>query len=230
MELDALVYAVIEDAGLRDALIASLTQAGLVVRGLASPEAFLAQCDPAWRGCLIVDLSSTGMSGREIQRELATLNITLPVIFITGHGDIETSVAVMRAGAVDFLEKPVSPELLLSRIEEALAQDRLAHKDDAETRIRRDLFSRLSRRELEVVARIVQGRSNKEIARDLSISFRTVEKYRATALIKLGVTNLTDLCTMGHRMWKDLLQEYFERTDVSDVARRPARPPDHDDR
>lgn len=190
------VFIVDNDRALCDAVSASLRQAGLPVRSYTSAEAFLADATRSERGCLVLDVRMPNMDGIALQQELAQRNSALPVLFITGYGDIDVSVRAIRNGAVDFLEKPVPPEVLLSRVREALAQDqRMAREQDQRRKVQHR-FERLTARERQVVMLVMQGKTNKEISRELGISFRTVEKYRAMAMSKLEVSTAAELCLL----------------------------------
>lgn len=201
------VFLVDDDAAVRSAVSASLQQMGFDVRTHASAESFLANYDPTRRGCLILDVCMPGMSGIELQQELAARGITLPVLFITGCGAVADTVKAIKAGAVDFLEKPVAPDVLLSRIEQAFAQDTRRAQEARERETLRQGFAQLTAREREVIMLVVKGASNKEIARHLAISFRTVEKYRAAAMIKLQVSSVAELCrAMQSRLLDTLIE------------------------
>lgn len=201
------VFLVDDDAAVRGAVSASLQQMGFDVSTHASAESFLENYDPTRRGCLILDVCMPGMSGIELQQELAARGITLPVLFITGCGAVADTVKAIKAGAVDFLEKPVPPAVLVSRIEEAFAQDACRAQEARERETLRHGFALLTAREREVIMLVVKGASNKEIARRLAISFRTVEKYRAAAMIKLQVNSVAELCRAMQSRLLDTLTE-----------------------
>jgi len=197
MTTPATVFLVDDDAAVRTAVTMSLQQAGLAVRCYASAEAFLTDFPPDHRGCLVLDVRMPNMSGIALQQELSKRQITLPVLFITGFGDVAASVSAMKNGAVDFLEKPVTPEVLLSRIREALGHDRRMADECIKRESVRQRVERLTARERQVAGLVMRGKTNKEISRALDISYRTVEKYRAMAMSKLGVGNLAELCHLG---------------------------------
>jgi RNA polymerase sigma factor (sigma-70 family) len=197
MNPQPIVFLVDDDEAVRDSLSMSLEMAGLRVEGFASAPAFLDAYDPARPGCLVLDVRMPDMSGLELQEILAARRINIPIIFITGHGDVPMSVKAVKAGAVDFLEKPFKKEVLLERIHEALAQDMQARQDEAQRRQLKDLLAHLTPREQEVMALVVGGRSNKEIARQLDISPRTVETHRARIMEKMGAESLPDLVTLA---------------------------------
>lgn len=188
-----LIHVVDDDESLRASLLDLLRAAGYEVQGHASAGAFLLQ---PWRdrpGCLLLDVRLPGPSGLDLQAALEQHDIELPVIFLTGYADVPTSVRAMKAGAVDFLEKPVVRERLFEAVERALARDAAA-RDVREAAKRRDArLAALTTREREVFERIVAGRRNQEIADDLGISLRTVKAYRAQVMEKLGVTSAAEL-------------------------------------
>lgn len=191
------VFLIDDDEAMRTAVSATLRQAGLHTQGYASASEFLADESRGDRGCLVLDVRMPNMCGITLQQELVKRYSTIPILFITGYGDIDVSVRAMRNGAVDFLEKPVAPEVLLNRVREALAQDqRMAREQDQRSSVRHR-FERLTARERQVVMLVMQGKTNKEISRELNISFRTVEKYRAMAMSKLQVGTAAELFRLG---------------------------------
>jgi len=191
------VFLVDDDEAVRDSLSLSLEMAGLTVVGYASAQAFLDHYDPTQPGCLILDVRMPDMSGLELQEALTTRKINIPIIFITGHGDVPMSVKAVKAGAVDFLEKPFKKEILLERIQEALAQDAQYRQAEADTSLVLSRFVHLTPREQEVMALVIAGKSNKEIARALAISPRTVETHRARIMEKMEADSLADLVTLA---------------------------------
>ncbi|MBS4097082.1 MAG: response regulator transcription factor [Sulfuricella sp.] len=193
MDDNSLVYIVDDDAAVRDSLSLLLRLKGYANRTFASAEEFLAQARPDWRGCLLLDIGMAGMDGLALQRELANQGGTLPIIFITAHGDAAKARAALKAGAVDFLEKPLDNEALISAIDEAL--DHAARERQASA-ARDGLAARLARltgRERQVLDLVVEGRHNREIAVQLEISPRTVEVYKARMMEKMQVRTLPDL-------------------------------------
>ncbi|MCP5418983.1 MAG: response regulator transcription factor [Gammaproteobacteria bacterium] len=191
------VFLVDDDEAVRDSLSLSLEMDGLKVECFASARDFLESYDASRPGCLVLDVRMPDMSGLELQEVLATRRITIPIIFITGHGDVPMSVKAVKAGAVDFLEKPFKKEVLQERIQEALAQDAQMRKEWAERQQLRRRLEHLTPREQEVMALVVGGHSNKDIARRLDISPRTVETHRARIMEKMGATSLPDLVTLA---------------------------------
>mgnify|MGYP000907696920 CR=1 FL=1 len=187
------VFLVDDDAAVRDSVSMLLDTAGYRVETFESGEAFLGSGRLDDPGCVILDLRMDGMSGLDVQAALGAEGSKLPVIFLTGHGDIPTTVRAIQAGALDFLTKPVQDDRLIERIENAFEDNRDAlarrHAEDEE----RTRLSGLSARELEVLRLALAGQANKEIARTLGISHRTVEFHRSRILAKTGATNLLQL-------------------------------------
>lgn len=190
------VIVVDDDEAVCDSLSMLLESVGIEHRVYNSANALLADADNLPDGCLVLDIRMPGMSGMELQRELLRREVTLPIIFITGHGDIVMAVEAMRYGAVDFIPKPYRDQDLLDRIHEALAYAsgrRSARQNRAE--LLKKLNS-LTRRERQVFELVAKGRANKVIAHELSVSERTVEVHRSQAMKKLGARNLADLVRM----------------------------------
>jgi len=193
MTAKVLIHVVDDDASLRASLLDLLDAAGYEARGYASTGAFLLDPPPDRPGCVLLDVRLPGPTGLDLQGALQRRGIALPVIFLTGHADVATSVRAMKAGAVDFLEKPVERDTLLDALRRALARDaaqRAAH-DDALRRSTR--LAVLTPREREVFDRVVAGKLNKQIADELGIGLRTVKAYRAQLMTKLGVDSAAEL-------------------------------------
>jgi two-component system response regulator FixJ len=191
------VYVVDDDRAMREALRLLLQNAGLAVQVYADGPSFLAGCSEDCTGCVVLDVAMPGMSGQEVQTALNRRDIPLPVVFLTGHGDIPTAVRAVQAGAVDFLEKPIRGPELLDRVRRALALDEERRQAARRLREIRERYARLSPREREVMALVTSGLSSKEIARKLDLSPRTVETHRAHAMHKMGVTNTAELITVA---------------------------------
>jgi two-component system response regulator FixJ len=190
------VYVVDDDDAVRNSLKLLLKSAGLTAETAASAPEFLKAYDPALPGCLVLDVRMPGMSGLEMQHELNVRGAMIPVIFITGHGDIPMAVEAMQHGAFDFLQKPFRDSDLLDRVSRALARDaesraRIRHTD----RIRERLAS-LSPREREVLDLVTRGKANKMVAGDLGVSQRTVEIHRAHVMQKMEAGSLAELVRM----------------------------------
>ncbi len=187
------VYIIDDDAAVRDSMGMLLESAELPYRCYASADDFLADHDGSQRGCLVIDIRMPGMTGLELQRRLKASGSTLPIIFITGHGDVPMAVEAMREGALDFMRKPVNEPDFVDRIQQALDLEsgRWHQKLDREqTRAR---LTALTEREREVFELVAQGVANKAIAADLGISERTVEVHRAQVMKKLGARTLAQL-------------------------------------
>ena len=193
---EAIVFLVDDDEAVRDSLGLLMKSVALKSRSYASAGEFLAEYDPDCPGCLILDIRMPGMSGMELQQKLIEMRAILPIIFITGHGDIPMAVEAMQRGAVDFIPKPFRDNELLDRINKALEDDRknresLIERGEVEKRI-----ETLTPREKQVLELVVQGKANKVIAGDLDVSQRTVEIHRARVMEKMQVRSLAQLVRM----------------------------------
>jgi RNA polymerase sigma factor (sigma-70 family) len=193
------VFVVDDDAGMRAAIESLLRSVGLVVQCFSSAVEFLARANREVLACLVLDVRLPGRSGLELQRELAESD-PIPIVFITGHGDIPTSVRAMKAGAVEFLPKPFRDEDLLLAIEQALANARTSWQQRVEsTRLHR-LFDSLTPRERQVFSLVVTGMLNKQIACELGISEVTVKGHRGHVMQKLRASSVADLVRMAGRV------------------------------
>ncbi len=191
---DATVLVVDDDDGLRDSMVALLESAGFSVRASATALDFLDGCKSVGIGCAVVDVGLPDMNGLVLQEVLAKQGISLPVVIVTGNADVPTAVKAMRAGAVDFLEKPYSDEALIASIERAIALSRTAHRTAAgPAAAYRERIARLTPRERDVMRHLVAGQPNKIIAYELGISPRTVELHRARVMEKMEAASLPDL-------------------------------------
>jgi FixJ family two-component response regulator len=196
---DFTVFVVDDDPAVLRALGRLLAAAGCRTRTFGSPEAFLSQHDPAEPGCAVFDVSMPDVDGLELQQLLFDSGVERPIIFVTGKGDIPTSVRAMRAGAVDFLTKPVSSEALLAAVARARqidAQSRAARNETASIEAR---LARLTPREREVLTHVVAGRLNKQIAGDLGTVEKTIKVHRGRMMSKLGVRTVQDLVRLAER-------------------------------
>jgi FixJ family two-component response regulator len=191
------VFLVDDDAAVRDSLGRLLEAADLRIECYASGEEFLAGYRPGPAGCLVLDVAMPGMSGLELAEVLAARGISLPIIYLTAHGDIPMSVRAMKAGAEDFFEKPVKGEALIARIHEALARDSKRRDAEAIGIAARERLSRLTPREREVMMLAIHGHHNKEIAKRLGISHRTVELHRGRVMRKTGAATLLELANVA---------------------------------
>ena len=190
------IFLVDDDAAVRDALRLYLEGSDFAVKTFDSAEAFLGKIGEMGRGVLVLDQRMTGMSGLELQSELKGKGVELPIIFITGHGDVPMSVRAMKGGAADFLEKPFRNSDLLASIEQVLAQDEAKMEENLYQARATVKCNRLTPREKEVMAHIVRGQSNKSIAQLLGVSMRTVEAHRGRVMEKMGARSLPDLVRM----------------------------------
>ena len=193
VDKQAVVYVVDDDDAIRDSLRLLLRSVGLQSEVFATAADFLKSLDPSRHGCLLADIRMPGMSGLELQEELSRRHIKIPTIFITGHGDVPMAVNAIRAGAIDFIQKPFRDQDLIDRIHEALELEaELSESRLAEQSIRERVAS-LTPREQEVMRKVVDGCANKVIALDLCVSQRTIELHRARVMHKMGVRSLADL-------------------------------------
>jgi two-component system response regulator FixJ len=192
MSAASLVSVVDDDAAVRDSMRVLLESAGFMVKVYASADSFLAD-DPAQGGCLITDIRMLGMDGLGLQEEIARREIKLPIIIMTGHGDVALAVRAMKAGAIDFIEKPFSDDHALNSIRKALEIGRLAQNRAAEFKAANETLALLTPRERHVLDQLVAGRSNKVAAFELGISPRTIEIHRAHIMDKMKARSLSDL-------------------------------------
>lgn len=187
------IFIVDDDEAVRDSLRWLLEANGYRVKSFAGAEEFLGEYEPEQVGVLIADVRMPGMSGLELQEELIARNAPLPIVFITGHGDVPMAVSTIKKGAVDFLEKPFNETDLRTIVARMLQQATERVSQAQAQRSHQAVLSRLTAREQQVLERIVAGRLNKQIAGDLSISIKTVEAHRANIMEKLEVTTVADL-------------------------------------
>ena len=187
------VFVVDDNAAVRKSLRALFESAGLAVEAYASGEEFLAVYDPERAGCLLLDVRLRRSSGLDLQDELRRRGATLPVIVLTGHGTVPTSVRALKAGAVDFLQKPTPPKVLLERVRVAIDVDRASRASAAESAVVTERLAHLTPREREVMELLLAGKTSKEIATALRVSVRTVEGHRRRVLSKTNVSSAAQL-------------------------------------
>ena len=195
-----IIHVVDDDDSVRRALSRLLNVAGYEVRAYASAGDFALAARENRRGCVLLDVQMPGPSGLELQEVLSREEQPLPIIFLTGHGDIPKSVRAMKAGAFDFLTKPIEAEHLLGVIRSALARDQEVQTSQEEVRDLRGRFETLTAREREVFQFVVAGKLNKQTAAELSVSERTVKAHRAQVMAKMGANSLADLVHFADRL------------------------------
>lgn len=196
----SIVYIVDDDRSMRDALQDLISSVGLEARAFASPREFLEASRPDAPGCLVLDVRLPGSSGLNFQQELVRAGVLLPVIFITGHGDIPMSVRAIKAGAVEFLTKPFREQELLDAIDAAIERNQAQRRDAALLQELRLRFAALTPREREVMWLVIAGRLNKQIAAELGLSEVTVKVHRGQIMRKMGARSLPELVRMGDQL------------------------------
>jgi len=192
-----IVFVVDDDISVRESLELLIRNAGWEPATFASAQDFLARPRVHAPSCLVLDVSLPDLNGLDLQKRVAADRSDMPIIFITGHGDIPMSVQAMKAGAVEFLTKPFGDDVLLSAIRNAIARSHAALSQEAEIRALRDSYDSLSRREREVMALVVTGKLNKQVGGELGISEITVKAHRGRAMKKMKAKSLADLVTMA---------------------------------
>ena len=191
------VYVVDDDPAARDSLRKLLKSVNLPAETYASADEFLERYDPARPGCLILDVRMPGMSGLDLQDQLRAADVSIPIVFTSGHGDIPIAVRVMRGGAVDFIEKPFRAQALLDRIYEAIAQDAQLRQEQSQSSDFTMRLALLTAREREVMDQLVVGQTVKEVAGGLGISHKTVQVHRVRILEKMQVSSMTKLARLA---------------------------------
>lgn len=193
MTMDPIVYVVDDDQAMVESLSWIIESVGLKVKTYIRAQDFLDHYTPSQHGCLLLDVRMPGMSGPELQTKLNDLGAALPIIFISGHGDVPLAVRVMKAGAVDFLTKPFNDQLLLESINKALRTDKMNREKQQESAQAEAKFALLSPREIQVLQGIIAGKQNKVISAELNISLKTVEAHRASVMKKMSVKSVPEL-------------------------------------
>jgi len=189
-----------DDASVREGLSSLIRSAGLKVETFASAQEFLARPGSEAPSCLVLDLQLPGLSGLDLQKRMAEVELEIPIVFLTGHGDIPASVQAMKAGAVEFLTKPFDDQKLLNAIREAVERDRHIRQQNAEMRELRDRYESLTAREQEVMRLVVAGLLNKQIAGELNITEFTVKIHRGRVMRKMHADSLADLVRMAENL------------------------------
>ncbi len=196
MSMEPIVFVVDDDQAIRRSLKWLIESVGLQVETYASADDFMSSYYPGRAGCLLLDVRMPGMSGLELQEHFARNDIHIPIIIITGHGDVPMAVRAMKAGAIDFIDKPFNDELLLESIRNALAIDQQQREFQSRRAEIAARLAHLTPREHEVMEMVTEGRSNKEIAMDLGVSAKTVEAHRARVMEKMEAGSLAELVRM----------------------------------
>ncbi|HXP39472.1 MAG TPA: response regulator transcription factor [Candidatus Acidoferrales bacterium] len=199
-ERQPIVFIVDDDASVREALKSLIRSVGLHVELFGSATEFLETQRPDAPSCLVLDVRLPGISGLDLQHRLADANVHIPIIIITGHGDIPMSVRAMKAGAIEFLTKPFRDQDLLDAIQVALERNRTRRQREAEIAVFRERFESLSPRERDVVTKVVSGMLNKQIADEIGIAENTVKVHRSRAMEKMQAPSLADLVKMVERL------------------------------
>lgn len=191
------VFIVDDDAAMRDVLRLQLEDTGLRTEAFVDGKSFLQACGQQSQGCVLLDMMMPGMDGYEVLTTMNERGLYIPVVFISAHGDISKAVRAMQLGAVDFLQKPIRVEVLIKHVQRALTIDEERREAQIHIHNSRESYARLSPREREVMALVVSGLLNKEIARQLDLSPRTVEVHRIHVMNKMGVSNVAELVSVS---------------------------------
>jgi RNA polymerase sigma factor (sigma-70 family) len=215
------VFIVDDDDALRDSLTLLLESVRLTARTFASAQEFLREFNRKSPGCLVLDVRMPGMSGLELLDRLMADGVSLPIILLTAHADVPMAVRALKGGALDFLTKPFSSQELLDRIQEALEQDRRRREHEADIAAVAARFARLTPREREVMALVVEGNSNKEIAAALGVSSKTVEAHRTKVMDKTEADSVAGLVRMALACGAATQRDFLARADVPKVTSSP---------
>jgi len=195
-----IVFVVDDDVWVRESLETLIRDEGWQAETFSSAQQFLDRPRALTPSCLVLDISLPGLNGLELQKRVAVERTDMPIIFITGHGDIPMSVGAMKAGAVEFLTKPFNDEVLLTAIRQALERSRLALTQDAEMQELRDRYASLTPREIQVMALVVSGLLNKQVGGELGISEKTVKAHRGQVMQKMKANSVADLVKMAEKL------------------------------
>jgi len=195
-----IVFVVDDDVWVRESLETLIRDEGWQPETFSSAQQFLDRPRALTPSCLVLDISLPGLNGLELQKRVAVERTDMPIIFITGHGDIPMSVGAMKAGAVEFLTKPFNDEVLLTAIRQALERSRLALAQDAEMQELRDRYASLTPREMQVMALVVSGLLNKQVGGELGISEKTVKAHRGQVMQKMKANSVADLVKMAEKL------------------------------
>jgi len=193
------VFVVDDDEAICRSLALLIEDIGLKAETFVSAQHFLSAYDPAQPGCLVLDVRMSGMSGLELQSRLNELGLQIPTIIMTGHGDVPMAVEAMKAGALDFVEKPFRDQVMLDSIQKAIAVDREKRDQEKQHKDFRSRLAQLTQREQQIMDLLIAGKANKVIAFELGISQKTVDFHRSNVLGKLGVNSVVDLVRLAHR-------------------------------
>jgi FixJ family two-component response regulator len=199
-QADSIIAVVDDDPSVREGLSSLIRSAGLRVETFASAQEFLSRSGAETFSCLVLDLQMPGLSGLDLQKHMAEAEIEIPIVFLTGHGDIPASVRAMKAGAVQFLTKPFDEQDLLQAIQEAIERDRIGREQRAHLRDLRDRYDSLTGREREVMQQVVSGLLNKQIAAVLEITEFTVKIHRGQVMRKMRADSVADLVRMAGQL------------------------------
>jgi RNA polymerase sigma factor (sigma-70 family) len=197
---ESLVFVVDDDAAVRRSVERLIRSVGLRVESFASAQEFLRREHPDGPACVVLDVRMPGLSGLDLQEKLTAAELAIPVIFMTGHGTVPMSVRAMKAGAVDFLQKPFDDQVLLDAVHQALERDRQARLEGEQLQEVRQRMESLTPREREVFALVVSGMLNKQIAAELGTSEKTIKVHRARVMLKMQADSLADLVRLAEKL------------------------------